>query len=85
MIGNIGNKLKALVSAVWIAGIMLIFIGIYFLAVGAGIPYQDPTVELTIKWEANYLAGTMCTKCGVAFFIIGIVGYVVLRICRRGR
>jgi flagellar biogenesis protein FliO len=55
-------------------GIIILIIGLYYEWVKAGIPYQDPTPELTQRY-LNYLyIGYLLYKIG---FIIEIIGFVI--------
>ena len=77
------GKLKNLCLSLLGAGVIVLFIGVYFVMFGAGIPYQDPTAEMTIKWLANDLAGTLCLKCGGLVFMIGLLAYFIARLVKR--
>jgi len=73
---TIKEKLKTLFRSIMIAGIIIIIIGMYYLLFKAGIPDQDPTTEMTIKWMAYYSAGKICLLDGVITFIIGAAGKI---------
>lgn len=70
------KKLKALFNSVIIAGIIVIVIGVYFWMFKAGLPYQDPTTEMTIKWMSYNFAGKACLTCGIVAFLFGVLGKV---------
>lgn len=54
-------------------------IGSYYLMIKAGIPYQDPTVEMQIQYAINYGIGEILTKTGVVIAVLGAVGSVIFR------
>lgn len=58
------NILLILIIALMIAGIIILAIGFYYSAFKAGIPYQDPTVELQMQYEIDYNIGKVLTKIG---------------------
>ena len=76
------GRLKSLCISLICAGVIVCFIGVYFLMFGAGIPYQDPTTEMTINWLANDLAGTICLKCGGLVIVIGLLGHFIVRVAK---
>ena len=58
-----------------VAGIIILLIGIYYCAVKAGIPYQDPPLELQIQYAINMGIGDILIKDGFLILICGgIVG-----------
>ncbi|MDE6314770.1 MAG: hypothetical protein K2M46_14350 [Lachnospiraceae bacterium] len=67
------KKMKVLFWACLLSGLIIIVIGLYFDLM-AGLPYQDPTIEMTIYWNANMLAGEYCIKAGGITFVIGVIG-----------
>ena len=60
-----------------LAGVMILCIGLYYAVIKAGIPYQDPPLELEIKYAVNAGIGDELTKDG---FWIALLG-CVMRIC----
>ena len=69
--------LKQVFNAVILAGIIILCIGLYYAVIKAGIPYQDPPLELQIKYAVNAGIGDELTKDG---FWIALLG-CVMRIC----
>ena len=45
-----GNILSQTVNSVMMAGGIILLIGLYYSMVKAGIPYQDPPLELQIQY-----------------------------------
>lgn len=77
------SNLKKLFEVTLGAGIVVLVIGLYFWLVGAGIPYQDPTTKMIIRYMANALAGTMCIKCGAVLSAAGLGGGIIVRMIKR--
>lgn len=61
------------ISSVILAGIILFVIGIYYSMIKAGIPYQDPPLELQIQYAINAEIGEILSKNGVLIAICGVV------------
>ncbi len=67
--------IRQTINAVIVAGIIILLIGIYYCAVKAGIPYQDPPLELQIQYAINMGIGDILIKDGFLILICGgIVG-----------
>lgn len=66
--------LYSITNAFIIAGMIILFIGIYYAVIKAGIPYQDPPLELQIQYAINAGIGDVLTGCGFTITIFsGIV------------
>lgn len=74
MKGKIRNILCQIINAVIIAGLIILFIGLYYCVIKAGIPYQDPPLELQIQYEVNARIGDILMGNG---FVIAICGGVI--------
>jgi hypothetical protein len=72
-------KFKNVILSIIIAGIIVLIIGFHFSFGMAGLPYQDPTTEMTIRWMAYNYAGDTCMFWGVITIIIGIAGRIICR------
>lgn len=57
-----------------LAGIIILFIGLYYWMIEAGIPYQDPTLEMQIKYAINMGIGEILLANG---FIIAVCSGIV--------
>lgn len=67
--------IRQTINAVIVAGIIILLIGIYYCVVKAGIPYQDPPLELQIQYAINMGIGDILIKDGFLILICGgIVG-----------
>lgn len=74
-----GNKVKSVISSVIIAGIILFAIGFYLAAIKGGIPYQDPTAQMQIKWQAYKMAGEYNMSAGLLLTFCGVLAKIVER------
>ena len=55
-------------------------IGLFYVIAKAGIPYQDPPVELQIQYAVNMGVGEVLIKTGAVLACLAIVGRVIIRI-----
>lgn len=67
-----------ILNSVVIAGVILLFIGLYYSVIKAGIPYQDPPLELQIKYAVNREIGEVLTGKGLLIAVFGGVARLVL-------
>ncbi len=65
------SYLRLTLNAVVLAGIIILFTGIYYCVIKAGIPYQDPPLELQIQYAINMGIGDILVKEGVLISICG--------------
>ncbi len=63
--------LRQTLNAIIMAGMIVLFTGIYYCAVKAGIPYQDPPLELQIQYAVNMGIGGILVKNG---FLVSVCG-----------
>ncbi len=71
----------SIIYAVMLAGAILLLIGLYYLVIKAGIPYQDPTAEMQIQYAVHSQIGeiligkgfAICACAGVLRLILGLV------------
>ena len=77
------NKMKNLFckisDAVLLAGLIILVIGLYYLVIKAGIPYQDPTVEMQIQYAIHHGIGSVLSKVGVILALCGGIAWLVSR------
>ena len=59
------------INAVLLAGIIIMLTGAYYCVIKAGIPCQDPPLELQIQYAVNMGIGEILVKKG---FLISICG-----------
>ncbi|MBE6005458.1 MAG: hypothetical protein E7232_15535 [Lachnospiraceae bacterium] len=71
------NIIKSILNGVIISGIIIFMIGLYYLIIKAGIPYQDPTEELRIQYAINMGIGETLIGNGFLVFILGLIINIV--------
>lgn len=72
------DKLRLFCAAVLLAGLNFIF-------VKAGIPYQDPTPEMTLRWTAYFQAGIITLRWAIGLLAAGGLGRGLLHLAgKRG-
>lgn len=77
------EKIKTSIHSVILSGIFVFIIGLYFIVIKAGLPYQDPTTEMAIKWMAYNTAGEICMKNGIIIFALGLAGQLTHKLIKR--
>lgn len=60
-----------IINAIILAGMILLITGFYYCVIKAGIPYQDPPLELQIQYAVNMGIGRLLVKNG---FLISVCG-----------
>ena len=65
------SYLRLTLNAAVLAGIIILFTGIYYYIIKAGIPYQDPPLELQIQYAISKGIGGILVKEG---FLISMCG-----------
>lgn len=71
---KIRSSLCWIINSVILAGVIIFFIGWYYEIIKAGIPYQDPPLELQIKYAINMGIGEILVRNG---FVIAICGGIL--------
>ena len=71
---------KRIFDSVILAGMIIFFIGLCYVVVKAGIPYQDPPLELQIKYAVNMGIGEELTKDGFWIIVFGGVVRILIRL-----
>lgn len=80
---KIKNIFRQICNAAILSGLIILLIGLYYQAVKAGIPYQDPPLELQIKYAVNMGIGNILLKTGTIIFLIsGIVRLLLLKLLK---
>lgn len=54
-------------------GLALIVVGFIYEMVFAGVPYQDPTEEMVIRYNRNELISITIMQIGLAALVAGIL------------
>ena len=75
---KMGNILCRAISSVILAGIIILFIGLYYSMIKAGIPYQDPPLELQIQYAVNMGIGETLTGKGFGIAVCGGIVRIIL-------
>lgn len=83
---KISAYLRQAVNAVILSGAILVFTGFYYSVIKAGIPYQDPPLELQIQYAVDMKIGEILLKTGLIMTICGgIIRLVLWRIAKKFR
>lgn len=77
------KALKYLFHCGILAGVIVFVVGLYYMMFKAGIPYQDPTPEMTLHWTAAWYAGEACMKTGAAIFGTAVIGSIAVWLTQR--
>ncbi|MBO5033587.1 MAG: hypothetical protein J6C19_12960 [Lachnospiraceae bacterium] len=75
---KVRHRFCQIVNAVILAGIIILFIGLYYWVVKAGIPYQDPPIELQIQYAINMGIGDILVGKGFVIAVSGGIARVLL-------
>lgn len=66
-----------------LSGVIILLIGLYYYVIKAGIPYQDPTLELQIQYAVNLEIGNVLLKTGAVIFLFsGILRLLLLKLLK---
>ena len=83
----INSKVKGWIcqafNAVLLAGVILFFVGLYYWVIKAGLPYQDPPLELQIQYAVNQEIGNILTKTGGIVALCGGIAQLLFRLLLR--
>ena len=66
-----------------IIGIIVFVVGFYSMFFKAGLPYPDPTPEMTRKWMFYYNVGKLTMPSGAILVIIGIVLKILIKLYKK--
>lgn len=72
------NLVKKVLSSIIISGSIILVVGMYYLMIKAGIPYQDATPELQLQYSVNMGIGNVLTKLGLCMIIVGSVKRIIV-------
>ncbi len=76
LMNKVFNIIKSIMNGIIISGMIILVIGLYYLIIKAGIPYQDPTEELRIQYAINMGIGETLIVNGLLVFILGLIGRI---------
>ncbi len=74
------DKLKMFTGSIIISGIFLLMMGIYYSMFKAGLPYQDPPLELQVSYAIDSGIGKNLTELGLVVFVFGLISNIMIRI-----
>ena len=74
------NVLKKCFSSSIISGAVILLIGLYYLIIKAGIPYQDPTTEMQIQYAVNMGIGNVLSLTGLCMTVLAAIIRIILGI-----
>ena len=77
------NVLKRLFTSILLAGILMLAIGLYYMVIKAGIPFQDPTPEMQFQYSINMGIGDVLMKIGLCTTMAGSICRIVIGILSR--
>ncbi len=77
------NALKRLFTSILLAGILVLGIGLYYLVIKAGIPFQDPTPEMQLQYSINMGVGDALMKIGLGTTMAGSICRIGIGILSR--
>ena len=77
------NKRKNAFRVIIAVGVIILFTGLYYLIIKAGIPYQDATFEMQILYAKNMYIGDSLTTIGFITIVLGIVGRITTGIIEK--
>ena len=75
--------IEKIFGSILLGGIVVLLFGFYYTFIKAGLPYQDPPLELLAQWNTYGEVGETLSLWGVVMILAGIVGSVLLKITRR--
>lgn len=64
--------IKRFFEALALAGAIVVIVGLYFMTVKAGIPYQDPPLDLQIRYSLYMETGGTLVWVGALTMAVGI-------------
>lgn len=67
------------------AGVSLFIAGFIYDVVFAGIPYQDPTPEMSARYARHASVASAIRWCGAGVFFIGLLAGIVRLFARKVR
>ena len=70
---TIKKTFKTTCNSLILAGVIILIIGFYYSVIKAGIPYQDPPLELQIQYAINMGIGEIMLKYGFLLTVLGMI------------
>ena len=72
--------LKTVFNSIALAGLIILMIGLYYMFIKAGLPYQDPPIDLQIEYAVNSKIGDILTLIGLLMTLFGVIVRVIVGI-----
>ena len=79
MAEKIKNLFYTLSNAAVLAGLIILAVGVYYVVIKAGIPYQDPPLDLQIQYAVNMGIGDELCRIGFFTVLYGMAFRLILR------
>lgn len=70
---------QTILNSLILTGMIILLMGLYYAIIKAGIPYQDPPLEIQIQYAIYNGMGERLIKSGLLFIIAGIVLRFILK------
>ena len=75
--------MKKMANYIVAIGAVLFFTGFYAMFFMAGLPYQDPTPEMTRRWMLYYDFGKITMPIGIGLVLTSLVMKLVHRLNKK--
>lgn len=59
-----------------VGGLIVIFFGFVYGSIFAGIPYQDPTPEMSANYDFHFSVSNIIVVIGLGALLLGMIGAV---------
>ena len=77
--GGLSALLRRLGGAALSGGLVMVLVGAYYAVVKAGIPYQDPTLDMQLRYAIDMGVGTTLLRLGAVLTAVGAALKLLLR------
>lgn len=82
---KVTHFIKQMCHSMILAGVIVLCVGVYYLIIKAGIPYQDPDLKLQIQYSIHMGIGQELMKDGCVIVLVGIVARIILLLIAKWR
>lgn len=66
-----------------VMGLFLLVVGFFYFVMFAGIPYQDPTPELSARYDHHARIASLISEAGGGVFLFGSLAGIIRLVVRR--
>ncbi|MCR4584621.1 MAG: hypothetical protein K5686_02755 [Lachnospiraceae bacterium] len=77
------NFFNNLLTSLILAGAIILMTGLFYIVIVAGIPYQDPPLELQIQYAVNMGIGETLSELGFVIMLAGGVLKLLISVIRK--